>query len=291
MTARDTESGPLAPGLYLVATPIGNLGDITIRAISVLRRAAVIACEDSRVTRKLLTAHGIATPMTAYHEHNAARARPGLIRRMRDGDAVALVSDAGTPLVSDPGFKLVAEARAAGITVTAVPGPSAALAALSLSGLPSDAFFFAGFTPPKSAARRRALAALAAVPGSLVFFESARRVADFLTDAAAVLGPRNAAVCRELTKMHEEVVNGALDELAQRYGDADTPRGEIVVVIAPPEEEPETAALDRLDAALDEALTGHSLRDAVDRVAAATGLTRRKVYARALELGAGERRK
>lgn len=291
MTAKDTDSTPLAPGLYLVATPIGNLGDITIRAISVLRRAAVIACEDSRVTRTLLSAHDIATPMTAYHEHNAARARPGLIRRMLAGEAVALVSDAGTPLVSDPGYKLVAEARAAGIAITAIPGPSAALAALSLSGLPSDAFFFAGFTPPKSAARRRALAALAAVPGSLIFFESARRVGDFLADAAAVLGPRNAAICRELTKLHEEVVQGTLDDLAQRYGTGDAPRGEIVVVIAPPQEEPEIAALDRLDGALGEALAAHSLRDAVDRVAAATGLTRRKVYARALELGAGGRRK
>lgn len=284
---RGREDGPLAPGLYLVATPIGNLGDITLRAISVLRRASVIACEDSRVTRKLLAAHGIATPLTPYHEHNAARARPGLIRRMQDGAAVALVSDAGTPLVSDPGYKLVTEARAAGLMVTALPGPSAALAALTLSGLPSDAFFFAGFLPPRSAARKRALAALAAVPGSLVFFESARRLADFLADAAAVLGPRPAAVCRELTKLYEDVVAGPLDALARRYGGTEAPKGEIVVVVGPPAPADAAAAEAGLDALLKDALAVHSLRDAVDRVAAETGLPRRKVYARALDLGAG----
>ena len=278
---------PLAPGLYLVATPIGNLGDMTLRAISVLKRAEAIACEDSRVTRKLLSAHGIATPMTPYHEHNAARARPGLIRRLRDGAAIALVSDAGTPLVSDPGYKLVAEAQEAGITVTAVPGASAALTALILSGLPSDAFFFAGFTPPRSTARKRALAALAAVPGSLVFYESAKRLGDFLDDAHEVFGDRAAAVCRELTKLHEEVARGSLGELAERYRISGAPRGEIVVVIAPPGADDAASAEDRLDEALRAALDGSSLRDAVDRVAAETGIARRRVYARALELGAG----
>ncbi len=278
---------PLAPGLYLVATPIGNLGDMTLRAISVLKCAEAIACEDSRVTRKLLSAHGIATPMTPYHEHNAARARPGLIRRLRDGAAIALVSDAGTPLVSDPGYKLVAEAQEAGITVTAVPGASAALTALILSGLPSDAFFFAGFTPPRSTARKRALAALAAVPGSLVFYESAKRLGDFLDDAHEVFGDRAAAVCRELTKLHEEVARGSLGELAERYRISGAPRGEIVVVIAPPGADDAASAEDRLDEALRAALDGSSLRDAVDRVAAETGIARRRVYARALELGAG----
>lgn len=278
---------PLAPGLYLVATPIGNLGDMTLRAISVLKRAEAIACEDSRVTRKLLSAHGIATPMTPYHEHNAARARPGLIRRLRDGAAIALVSDAGTPLVSDPGYKLVAEAQEAGITVTAVPGASAALTALILSGLPSDAFFFAGFTPPRSTARKRALAALAAVPGSLVFYESAKRLGDFLDDAHEVFGDRAAAVCRELTKLHEEVARGSLGELAARYRTSGAPRGEIVVVIAPPGADDAASAEDRLDEALRAALDGSSLRDAVDRVAAETGIARRRIYARALELGAG----
>ena len=278
---------PLAPGLYLVATPIGNLGDMTLRAISVLKCAEAIACEDSRVTRKLLSAHGIATPMTPYHEHNAARASPGLIRRLRDGTAIALVSDAGTPLVSDPGYKLVAEAQEAGITVTAVPGASAALTALILSGLPSDAFFFAGFTPPRSTARKRALAALAAVPGSLVFYESAKRLGDFLDDAHEVFGDRAAAVCRELTKLHEEVARGSLGELAERYRISGAPRGEIVVVIAPPGADDAASAEDRLDEALRAALDGSSLRYAVDRVAAETGIARRRVYARALELGAG----
>ena len=276
---------PLAPGLYLVATPIGNLGDMTLRALSVLRRADVIACEDSRVTRKLLSAYGIASPLTPYHDHNAARARPGLVRRMQDGAAVALVSDAGTPLVSDPGYKLVAAARDAGIAVTAVPGPSAALTALALSGLPCDAFFFAGFAPPRSAARKRALAALAAVPGSLVFYESARRLPDFLADAAEVLGGRAAAVCRELTKLHEEVARDRLDALAARYRAEGPPRGEVVVVVAPPAAGAAEATEVRLDAALGEALTRRTLRDAVDTVAAETGLPRRRVYARALELG------
>lgn len=287
-TIGDTgKDAPLAPGLYLVATPIGNLGDMTLRAISVLKRAEAIACEDSRVTRKLLSAHGITTPMTPYHEHNAARARPSLIRRLRDGAAIALVSDAGTPLVSDPGYKLVAEAQEAGIAVTAVPGASAALTALILSGLPSDAFFFAGFTPPRSTARKRALAALAAVPGSLVFYESAKRLGDFLEDAHDVFGDRRAAVCRELTKLHEEVARGSLGELAERYRNSGAPRGEIVVVVAPPGTDDAANAEDRLDAALRAALDGASLRDAVDRVAAETGIARRRVYARALELGAG----
>jgi 16S rRNA (cytidine1402-2'-O)-methyltransferase len=278
---------PLAPGLYLVATPIGNLGDMTLRALSVLRRADVIACEDSRVTRKLLSAYGIATPLTPYHDHNAARARPGLVRRMRDGAAVALVSDAGTPLVSDPGYKLVAAARDAGIAVTAVPGPSAAIAALTLSGLPCDAFFFAGFAPPRSTARKRALAALAAVPGSLVFYESAQRLPGFLADAAEVLGDRAAAVCRELTKLHEEVARESLDALAARYRTEGPPRGEVVVIVAPPGADAGKAMEDRLDAALGDALARHTLRDAVDAVAAETGLPRRRVYARALELDDG----
>jgi 16S rRNA (cytidine1402-2'-O)-methyltransferase len=276
---------PLAPGLYLVATPIGNLGDMSLRALSVLRRADVIACEDSRVTRKLLSAYGIATPLTPYHDHNAARSRPGLIRRMRDGAAAALVSDAGTPLVSDPGYKLVTAARDAGIAVTAVPGPSAAVTALVLSGLPCDAFFFAGFAPPRSAARKRALAALAAVPGSLVFYESAQRLPDFLADAAEVLGSRPAAVCRELTKLHEEVARDTLEALAARYRAEGPPRGEVVVVVAPPGAGDAEATEGRLDAALGKALARQTLRDAVDAVTAETGLPRRRVYARALELG------
>jgi len=282
---RNAPSAPLEAGLYLVATPIGNLGDITLRALSVLSGASVIACEDSRVTRKLLAAHGIETPMTLYHEHNAQRARPALVRRMAAGEAVALVSDAGTPLISDPGYKLVTEARAQGIKVTALPGASAALIALQLSGLPSDAFFFAGFMPPKSAARKRALAELAAVPGSLVFYESARRLAEFLADAAAVLGSRKASVCRELTKLHEDVIEGTLDVLAARYKADGPPKGEIVVVVAPPGAADAGQAADRLDELLKAAMARFTLRDAVDHVAAESGLPRRRVYARALELG------
>ncbi len=283
MTTKISEPQTLPPGLHIVATPIGNLRDITLRALDVLGAADVIACEDSRVTAKLLAAYGIQTPRTPYHEHNAQSARPKLIARMKAGESVALVTDAGTPLVSDPGYKLALEAHAQGIAVTTLPGPSAPVTALVLSGLPSDRFFFAGFTPPRSAARRQAIAALAEVPGTLVFFESAKRLAAFLDDALAVLGPRPAAVARELTKLHEEVARGTLGELAERYHRDGAPRGEVVVVIGPPAAEAEGDALARLDTALDAALAaGGSLRDAVDRVAAETGLARRKVYARAL---------
>lgn len=279
----------LAAGLHIVATPIGNLRDITLRALDALAMADVIACEDSRVTARLLTAYGIDTPRTPYHEHNAQSARPKLIARMKAGEAVALVTDAGTPLISDPGYKLALEARDEGIAVTTLPGPSAPVTALVLSGLPSDSFFFAGFTPPRQGARRQAIAAVADVPGTLVFFESAKRLAAFLKDALTVLGPRTAAVTRELTKMHEEIARGTLAELAERYARDGAPRGEVVVVIGAATAEAEGDALARLDDALDAALAaGGSLRDAVDRVAADTGLARRKVYARALARNGGQ---
>jgi len=279
----------LAAGLHIVATPIGNLRDITLRALDALAMADVIACEDSRVTARLLTAYGIDTPRTPYHEHNAQSARPKLIARMKAGEAVALVTDAGTPLISDPGYKLALEARDEGIAVTTLPGPSAPVTALVLSGLPSDSFFFAGFAPPRQGARRQAIAAVADVPGTLVFFESAKRLAAFLKDALTVLGPRTAAVTRELTKMHEEIARGTLAELAERYARDGAPRGEVVVVIGAATAEAEGDALARLDDALDAALAaGGSLRDAVDRVAAETGLARRKVYARALARNGGQ---
>lgn len=274
-----------APGLYLVATPIGNLRDITLRALDVLEGADLIACEDSRVTGKLLAAHGISTPTTPYHEHNAAAARPGLIYRLREGAAVALVSDAGTPLVSDPGFKLVCAAREAGIPIHPVPGPSAVLAALGVSGLPTDQFHFAGFLPPRAAARRTALKNLAAIPGTLVLFESARRLADMLADAETVLGPRPATVCRELTKLYEEAVPGPLGTLSQRYKEFPA-RGEVVVVIGA--KAPAAASDHDIDRALAAALGQGSLRDSVDAVAADTGAPRKRVYARALALR-GER--
>ncbi len=281
--SKPREASAVAPALYLVATPIGNAEDITLRALATLRAVDVIACEDTRVTAKLLARHGIERPLVAYHDHNAERMRPLLLERLRRGEAVALVSDAGTPLVSDPGFKLVRAALAEGLSVTAVPGPSAPLAALLLSGLPSDRFLFAGFLPPKAAARRTALAELATVKASLVFFESAPRLAGALADMAAVLGPRSAAVARELTKLYEEVRRGGLAELAAHYRGEGPPRGELVVVVAPPEAAPapEGEALDRQ---IEAALAAMSVKDASAVVAAATGLPRREVYARALVL-------
>ena len=268
--------------MYIVATPIGNLADISLRAIDVLSRADVVACEDTRVTRRLLSAHGLRAPLVAYHDHNAERVRPRLIERLKNGESVALVSDAGTPLVSDPGYKLVRAAIDAGSPVTAVPGPAAPLAALAVSGLPSDRFLFAGFLPAKQAARRRVLADLNAVPATLIFFEAAARLAAALDDMAAVLGPRRAAVARELTKMFEQVSRGALPELAAVYRSDGPPKGEIVIVVGPPE--PKAVDPATLDAQLASAMEQASLRDAANMVAEVTGLPRRQVYARALAL-------
>ena len=269
----------------MVATPIGNLADISLRALDVLAKVDLIACEDTRTTRKLLAAHGIAARLTAYHDHNAARVRPKLMARLQCGEAVALVSDAGTPLISDPGYKLVAAAAEANVTVTAVPGASAALAALTVSGLPSDRFLFAGFLPSKSGARRRVLAELAPIPASLVIYESARRLPAALADMAEVWGPRPAAVARELTKLHEEVRRGTLPALAEHYETAGPPKGEVVVVVGPPGPDAETAPdAEALDAQLRAAFRHASLRDAVAAVAEATGRPRRQIYARALEL-------
>lgn len=283
--------GALEPGLYLVATPIGNLGDIGARALEVLGAADLVACEDTRITRKLLSAYGLAPPLTAYHEHNAARVRPRLIARIHAGAAVALVSDAGTPLVSDPGYKLVRAAIDEGLPLTAVPGPSAPVTALMISGLPSDRFLFAGFLPAKTQARRKALAELSAVPTTLIFFETARRLSGTLDAMVEALGPRQAAVARELTKLHEEVRRGSLPELAAHYREAGPPKGEIVIVVGPPEEARPELSDAELDARLQEALSGgKSLRDAVAAVAARTKLPRQRVYARALALGAKQGR-
>jgi 16S rRNA (cytidine1402-2'-O)-methyltransferase len=278
----------LSPGLYIVATPIGNLGDITLRALEVLRRADAILCEDTRVTAKLARRYDLDAERIAYHDHNADAVRPGLIARLAAGAALALVSDAGTPLVSDPGFKLVREAAAAGIPVTAVPGASAMLAALTVAGLPTDRFLFAGFLPAKSAARRRELRELAAVPASLIFYETAPRLADALADMAAMLGDRPAAVARELTKLHEEVRREGLVALAEHYRKAGPPKGEIVVIVGPPTAQAAPSDAD-LDGQLVAALETASLREAAAAVAAATGLPRRQVYARALALQ-GKRR-
>jgi 16S rRNA (cytidine1402-2'-O)-methyltransferase len=272
----------LASGLHIVATPIGNLGDITLRALETLAGADLIACEDTRVTRKLLDRYDIATPLTPYHDHNAAKARPILLRRLAEGAAIALVSDAGTPLVSDPGFKLVRAAQEAGQAVTPLPGASAVLAALTVAGLPTDQFFFAGFLPPKEAARRSRIVELGRIPGTLVLYETSPRVAATLADLATGLGTREAALCRELTKLHEEIRRGDLATLAQSCT-ANEPRGEIVLVVAPPQAA-QLPSVSETEALLRDALARVSLKDAVGEVADATGLPRRDVYQRALAL-------
>ena len=276
------DAPPLAAGLYLVATPIGNLRDISLRALETLAAADVIACEDTRVTRNLTEHYGIATPLTPYHEHNAAKARPKLLARLGEGQAVALVSDAGTPLISDPGYKLVRAASEAGHTVIAVPGASAVLTALGAAGLPTDRFFFEGFLPPKQAARQKRIAALVGIPATLVLFESGPRLAAALADLAAGLGPRAAAICRELTKLHEEIRPGNLESLARHYAIGGETRGEIVIVVAPPANDAEKPA--DVDDLLRQALLRVSVKDAVGEVALATGRPRREVYQRALSL-------
>lgn len=273
----------MASGLYLVATPIGNLRDITVRALETLAAADVIACEDTRITRRLVDHYGITVPLTPYHEHNAQEARPALLRQLVDGRAIALVSDAGTPLISDPGYKLVREACGAGHTVTAVPGASAVLTALSLAALPTDRFLFDGFLPPKQAARQKRAQELSRIPATLVLFETGPRIADALADLTAAFGTRDAAICRELTKLHEEIRRGDLAALAQAYADGAETRGEFVIVIAPPADD-EVPSIDDVDALLSAALARLSVKDAVAEVAAATGQKRRDIYQRALEL-------
>jgi 16S rRNA (cytidine1402-2'-O)-methyltransferase len=270
--------------LHLVATPIGNLGDLSPRAIAALSEAELVLCEDTRVSAKLLGLCGIPRPLLPYHEHNAARVRPDIIERLRAGATVALISDAGTPLVSDPGYKLVRDAIAAGIPVFAVPGPSAALAALIVSGLPTDRFFVAGFLPTRRSQRRHAITEIAPVPGTLIVFEAARRLPDTLADLAAELGPRPAAVARELTKRFEEVRRGSLAELAAHYGATGAPRGETVIVIGPPARARDQPAATELDALLAKALESLSPAAAASAVAAATGQPRRDLYRRALAL-------
>jgi 16S rRNA (cytidine1402-2'-O)-methyltransferase len=282
------EAEPIAAGLHVVATPIGNLRDITLRAIATLAAADAVIAEDTRVSHHLLAHYGVTTPLVAYHEHNAAVMRPHLLARLAEGAALALISDAGTPLVSDPGYKLVAEALAAGIAVTSAPGPSAVLAALVVAGLPTDRFFFEGFLPPKSAARRARINELALVPATLVFFESPRRLAETLADLAAELGDRPAAVARELTKMFETTRRGSLAELAALFGGEPTPKGEIVVIVGPPRVAAPVAG-EELDLLLRRALESLSVKDAAAAISAQTGAPRRLVYARALTL-AGSRR-
>ncbi len=272
---------PVAPGLHVVATPIGNLGDVTVRALGTLAAADAIVCEDTRVTATLLRHYAIERPLIAYHEHNAQAMRPKLLAMLAEGRALAVVTDAGTPLVSDPGFKLVRAAREAGHAVTALPGASAVLAALVIAALPTDRFFFEGFLPAKAGARAARIIEIARIPATLVLFESGPRLGEALADLANGLGPaREAAVCREITKAFEEVRRGPLSDLAAQYAEA-PPRGEIVIVIGPPPEE--TVAAADIDALIDAALRRGSVKDAADTVAAATGAPRREIYRRALE--------
>jgi 16S rRNA (cytidine1402-2'-O)-methyltransferase len=287
LNGRLADATRLPGGLHLVATPIGNLRDISLRALETLAGVDIIACEDTRVTRKLLDHYGIATPLTPYHEHNAAAARPKLLERIGGGAAVALVSDAGTPLISDPGYKLVRAAREAGYAVSAVPGPSAALAALTVAGLPTDRFFFEGFLPAKDGPRQKRIAELARIPSTLIVYESGPRLAAALAALAAGLGERQAAICRELTKLHEEVRRDDLAALAGVYADGAETRGEIVVVIEPPAAEAGAPSAGEVDALLRRALSRASVKDAVSEVTAVTGRPRREIYQRALAL-AGE---
>jgi 16S rRNA (cytidine1402-2'-O)-methyltransferase len=271
------------PGLHLVSTPIGNLGDITLRALEALAGVDIIACEDTRITRRLTERYGISALLKPYHEHNAALARPKILERLAQGASIALVSDAGTPLISDPGFKLVREVCAAGHQVIALPGPSSVLAALAVAALPTDRFFFEGFLPPKETARRARLTELARIDATLVMFESGNRVEDTLRDLADIMGARDAAICRELTKLHEEVRRAPLPELAKSAGALET-RGEFVLVIGPPAASAGIMGQDDLDDLLRSALKRGSVKDAVAHAVEVSGRPRREIYARALEL-------
>jgi 16S rRNA (cytidine1402-2'-O)-methyltransferase len=282
------DASPPAPGLYVVATPIGHLGDVSIRALATLAGADLVACEDTRITARLLQRYGIEVPLIAYHEHNAAKQRPTLLAALGEGKSVALVSDAGTPLVSDPGFRLVEEVLEAGHAVVPIPGASAMLAALVVSGLPTDSFFFAGFLPPKSAARKKRLASLATVPGTLVFYESPHRTAAALAEMAEVLGAdREAAVARELTKIHETIRRGRLGALAAAFAAEAEPKGEIVILVGPPGEAaaPTEAEIDESLAAL---LDSMPASEAAATLAAHTGLPRKDLYRRVLALKKGK---
>jgi 16S rRNA (cytidine1402-2'-O)-methyltransferase len=272
-----------APGLYLVATPIGNLGDITLRALETLAGVDIVACEDTRITHRLMERYVITASLTPYHEHNAATARPKILEKLSQGLSVALVSDAGTPLISDPGFKLVREVCAAGYDVIALPGPSSVLAALSVAALPTDRFFFEGFLPPKQNARRARLSELARIDATLVMFESGARVQDSLQDIALSMGERDAAICREMTKLHEDVRRATVSELAKTADELET-RGEFVLVIGPPPAHSGGISDAALDDLLRASLKHDSVKDAVANAMEISGRPRREIYARALEL-------
>jgi 16S rRNA (cytidine1402-2'-O)-methyltransferase len=274
--------GDLAAGLYILATPIGNARDISLRALETLKACDVIAAEDTRVTAKLLAIHGVSKPLIAYNDHNGPEMRPKILARLERGELVVLVSDAGTPLVSDPGYKLVREAIAAGANIIALPGASAVLTALTLSGLPSDRFLFAGFLSAKAGERKNTLEEFKGLSASLIFFESAQRLAESLAAMAEILGDRQAVVARELTKLHEEVRRGSLKELATHYEKTGAPKGEVTLLIAPPQEAVADSA--KIDAALKAALAFMPVKAAADLIAGLTDGSRKQLYARALEL-------
>jgi 16S rRNA (cytidine1402-2'-O)-methyltransferase len=283
--ARET-SPPLEAGLYVVSTPIGNLRDITLRALDILAAADAVYAEDTRVARKLLDAYDLRPRLSVYHDHSAESARAEILAAITSGKAIALISDAGTPLVSDPGFKLVRAVIEAGVRVFPIPGASAALAALVAAGLPSDRFLFAGFLPAKENARRAALESLAGVDATLILYETGPRLAESLADMAAAFGARQAVVARELTKLFEETRRETLDALAAHYADAGPPKGEIVVIVAPPQEAPE-ASDEVLDAYLADALTRMSVKEAAQAAAAELRVSRNRAYARALNIRGG----
>src|SRR6266700_5136064 len=274
------------PGLHLVATPIGNLGDITLRALETLGGVDIIACEDTRITRRLTERYAISAQLKPYHEHNAALVRPKILEKLAQGASIALVSDAGTPLISDPGFKLVREVCAAGHQVIALPGPSSVLSALSVAALPTDRFFFEGFLPSRETARRARLTELARIDATLVMFESGNRVQDTLADLAGIMGARDAAICREMTKMHEDIRRAPLAELARSAGTLET-RGEFVLVIGPLPKDAQVMAEQELDELLRSQLLQGSVKDAVAHAVELSGRPRREIYARALELAKG----
>lgn len=268
-------------GLVIVATPIGNMQDITLRALGMLKAVDIIACEDTRMSKKLMTAYGIKTPLISYHEHSDERSRQKIISLLTEGKSVALISDAGTPLISDPGYKLLQEVTEAGIEVTSLPGPSSVTTALTLAGLPTNRFLFEGFLPPKSAARQTALSKIQKIEGTLVFFESAKRLQASLADMLEVLGDRQAAVLRELTKTYEEVKRGTLSELISYYQEHGDPKGEVVITLAPPLENKEETDFDDL---LKSALNYMSVKDSSAFVAEVTGVAKKKVYQRAIKM-------
>src|ERR1700709_1713577 len=271
------------PGLYIVATPIGHLGDITLRALETLAGVDIIACEDTRITRRLTERYAISASLKPYHEHNAVLARPKILEKLAQGASIALVSDAGTPLISDPGFKLVREVCAAGHAVIALPGPSSVLAALAGARLPPDRFFFEGFLPSRETARRARLTELARIDATLVVFESGNRVQDTLADLAGIMGTRDAAICREMTKMHEEIRRAPVSELAKSAATLET-RGEFVLVIGPPPADAQIMTEDALDDLLRSQLKHASVKDTVAHAVELSGRPRREIYARALEL-------